>query len=608
MTLAGATILVQLVNSPNTASIFVNQSLIAGTGTITISNAGYPRGLFINSGTVTANAGAGLTIDSQPCSYTLLINHGILRASGTTLTLSTPTIDNTTGIVDILSNSTLALEGIISGGTLSFGNNTFFKRISGGLLNVAAITNLTLVGTPTLPDAVRMSRSIGFTGTLHTLSTSTITLTAPTTFTGGGTLALASAGAVINTTNTFGDRYGTQPLSFDLTIAGAGQLGQNTIRFLNNGTISANSSTGIIIDPVDATNGFTSTGTLRADSASLNFLNSTYTISGIVETKNNGSLNFNAGTFTISCPITLDGGSANFNSTASNAHNIAAITGTGKVTVGAGAALVSDAVVAKALTINGRHTLRPGLADASLVQAITLATATDNSFTATLNLNDNKFILQSDPTLAGDKSTKSSFLQSALLSGFDGGDWMGKGITSATVAADQAEGGSHLLTLALFDNVDLKLDSFGGQAVDGNSLLIATAYIGDANLNTVVDGDDFVIWYDHKGQYWPAQSEGDFNHDGAVDGRDFVLWYGAAGAAGPQVLSDRGLDAGALAAVEVPEPGTALVVLGLVPVVLKRRKRERGGVQACGIPRRGSGHGRWNGGNAGGVRSPDRCG
>ncbi len=48
--------------------------------------------------------------------------------------------------------------------------------------------------------------------------------------------------------------------------------------------------------------------------------------------------------------------------------------------------------------------------------------------------------------------------------------------------------------------------------------------IGDANLDSVVDGQDFIVWNVHKflaNQHW---SGGDFTADGVTDGQDFIAW------------------------------------------------------------------------------------
>ena len=53
----------------------------------------------------------------------------------------------------------------------------------------------------------------------------------------------------------------------------------------------------------------------------------------------------------------------------------------------------------------------------------------------------------------------------------------------------------------------------------------AAAEVGTfGRLDGQVDGQDFVIWNDHKFSTSLLASEGDFNADGRVDGGDFVLW------------------------------------------------------------------------------------
>ena len=48
--------------------------------------------------------------------------------------------------------------------------------------------------------------------------------------------------------------------------------------------------------------------------------------------------------------------------------------------------------------------------------------------------------------------------------------------------------------------------------------------LGDADLNGVVDGQDFIIWSDHRYEPGGLWSQADFNGDGWVDGLDFNLW------------------------------------------------------------------------------------
>jgi hypothetical protein len=48
--------------------------------------------------------------------------------------------------------------------------------------------------------------------------------------------------------------------------------------------------------------------------------------------------------------------------------------------------------------------------------------------------------------------------------------------------------------------------------------------MGDANLDGVVDGQDFVTWNSAKFTLNTAWCAGNFNGDGVVDGQDFVIW------------------------------------------------------------------------------------
>jgi hypothetical protein len=48
--------------------------------------------------------------------------------------------------------------------------------------------------------------------------------------------------------------------------------------------------------------------------------------------------------------------------------------------------------------------------------------------------------------------------------------------------------------------------------------------MGDANLDFVVDGSDFIAWNDNRFEGGTAWCSGDFNADGFTDGSDFIIW------------------------------------------------------------------------------------
>lgn len=53
---------------------------------------------------------------------------------------------------------------------------------------------------------------------------------------------------------------------------------------------------------------------------------------------------------------------------------------------------------------------------------------------------------------------------------------------------------------------------------------MASYLLGDANLDGVVDGQDFIAWNTNKFMSVAAWTAGDFNADGVVDGQDFIVW------------------------------------------------------------------------------------
>jgi hypothetical protein len=119
------------------------------------------------------------------------------------------------------------------------------------------------------------------------------------------------------------------------------------------------------------------------------------------------------------------------------------------------------------------------------------------------------------------------------------------------------------------------MTSFGGQAVTPNTVLVKYTYGGDANLDGVVDGDDYSYWLNgFLGTTDPAVQgwlRGDFNYDGVVDGDDYTQWLNAFLSAGPPLAGG---------ASPVPEPAALVLlgaaVIGLVPHV-RWRWTNRGG-------------------------------
>jgi autotransporter-associated beta strand protein len=90
----------------------------------------------------------------------------------------------------------------------------------------------------------------------------------------------------------------------------------------------------------------------------------------------------------------------------------------------------------------------------------------------------------------------------------------------------------------------------------GNAYLV-----GDANLDGVVDGQDFLAWNANKFASVAEWCGGDFTADGVVDGGDFIAWNAN------KFTSSDGLSA-------VPEPGTGLLTfLGLCWLAWASKRR-----------------------------------
>ena len=97
------------------------------------------------------------------------------------------------------------------------------------------------------------------------------------------------------------------------------------------------------------------------------------------------------------------------------------------------------------------------------------------------------------------------------------GSWTGSGITSSLAIADP----SHY-TVGIIDIASHVLSSYNGATLTSGSL-VATASIGDANLDLVVDVQDQSLITNHwqkPGNNWAT---GDLNLDGIVDLQDLTL-------------------------------------------------------------------------------------
>ena len=177
---------------------------------------------------------------------------------------------------------------------------------------------------------------------------------------------------------------------------------------------------------------------------------------------------------------------------------------------GAGAASVVFADTMRLATLSigagGEARIAPGGSRALTVASLTLTGS------AALDLTDNSLIV--------DYTSPNPLAQvrAALSSGYTGGAWTGPGIRSSTAASTANRALGYAEATDLFTTFPAP---FAGQQVDNSSILVTYTRYGDADLNRVVNLNDFNRVAANFGQSNRRWSQGDFTFDGLVNLDDF---------------------------------------------------------------------------------------
>jgi len=228
-------------------------------------NIGDGRMALVNqtSGVIDANQPTALVIQTSNGTT----NTGTLEATnGATLVLtgaSGGNFTNTGGTIRAVgSGSTVNLQSgvTITGGTLTTSSGGLIETPGGTGATLSGLTNL---GTYTVVDSstTTLAGTITNSGTMNVSSgghTTEVRISGNVTLTGAGTLTLS------NNPNNFilGASTGTEVLTNQQTIQGAGNIGDAFMTVTNQGTIDANVSNALIIQP--GSGGVTNSATLEA--------------------------------------------------------------------------------------------------------------------------------------------------------------------------------------------------------------------------------------------------------------------------------------------------------------------------------------------------------
>jgi hypothetical protein len=111
-------------------------------------------------------------------------------------------------------------------------------------------------------------------------------------------------------------------------------------------------------------------------------------------------------------------------------------------------------------------------------------------------------------------------IQADVIQGYNGGNWLGNGVTSSAAAAvSSSRGVGYGEATDLFGAFPA---TFAGQQVDATALLVRYTRYGDANLDRTVNLNDFnrLAAGFGSGVRW---SQGNYNYDAVVNLTDFNL-------------------------------------------------------------------------------------
>jgi autotransporter-associated beta strand protein len=501
----------------------------------------YTGGTTIDSGTVQINSAGSL----GAASGVAVINAGTLQATADISTARNFQLGASTSTVLVDATKTYTVSGSFSGA---------------GKLNQSGAGTLVLTGANSYTGGTNITG-----GTLQ--------------FGAGGATGTLPAGPVTTSLNATLALNHSNSVTVDNVISGGGnftQAGSGTVIFTGSNTYSGTttvSSGTLQVGNNDTTGSLGSGAVVNAGTLSFTRTDTT-TIAGAIS--GSGTLEQRNGTLQLNGAVT-----------GQSVHAIS-----GRVNLGAGdTGGVNPSHALGMLTVDNASSVQLTLSGVEFVKASALNTAGSGY----LDLTDNIFVL--DYAGATEDPAQNAAVRGLLLSGFNGGFWNGPGINTsrATDFANNGTQNQYLTGIGYMSGAAVG-GTYEGRAVDASSVITRYAYYGDADLNGLVNGADYVNLDSSYAALHDSDSgttaaitwvNGDFNYDGKIDGADYALIDTAAAFSNGQTLSQSFIesreqqfgpsyDAGLASIQAVPEPASfGMLMLGGAMLALGRRRRAK---------------------------------
>jgi len=174
-------------------------------------------------------------------------------------------------------------------------------------------------------------------------------------------------------------------------------------------------------------------------------------------------------------------------------------------------------------------TVIPSSSDVNSLSISNDASAPPNTlYFGTLDMKNNDLIVQK--ANRADALAAYASVTDMTRSGYNGGDWLGTGVTSSTAAFDVSNGQSPGLTaigVILNDAGDAVnpdgsgtpiYSTFDGRSVDQYAVLVKYTFLGDTDVSGYVDGFDIATVKTGRIQHLSGWVNGEFQYGGSVGG------------------------------------------------------------------------------------------